>query len=208
MTYESMADATEDKKPSISCVSRYQAPVQAFLRPGAWIPGYRNIRYHAEKWTLKSTPGNSLLLFVDTIKHFQDGSEGLMGREKMSIARTDKDKGFVQVYCFTAKAEWLDIVEIQFMDEAGGKGDAKKPEDVEGESGTCHAIIRSFSTGFVPTIVPLAPLCNILCCWLPFAGNDPEVGFTANTRVMQVREQMQKSVDISVVEETSGCSTL
>mmetsp|Transcript_26048 Transcript_26048/g.48549 ORF Transcript_26048/g.48549 Transcript_26048/m.48549 type:complete len:210 (-) Transcript_26048:119-748(-) len=205
MTYESMTDATDHKKPRISCISRYQAPVQAFLRPAAWIPGHRDIRYYAERWTVQSTPKNALLLFVDTIKQFQEGSEGLMGKEKVSIAKTDKDNHYVQVYCFTAKAEWLDIVEIQFEDD-DKKGERESAYQESEGSATCRATIRSLATGFIPTIVPFSPLCSVIFCWIPFAGNDPEFGLAANARVKQVRENMQKSVDISVLEETSCCS--
>mmetsp|Transcript_14632 Transcript_14632/g.35709 ORF Transcript_14632/g.35709 Transcript_14632/m.35709 type:complete len:245 (-) Transcript_14632:89-823(-) len=193
-----------DSDHNVSCCSIVQAPVQAFIRPGAWIPGCRNIRHHAEVWDISAHIGSAFEAFVSAVQHFQKESDGYMGREKIRIQKMDRKSYNASVFCFTAGAEWLDVVEIQFS--KGKKG-------LLGQDNTAEmscAIIRSFSSGFIPTIVPFGPLCSMAFFFVPFAGHDGKTGkFTNNERLRQIRERItSQGTEVIVVDETRGCSCL
>mmetsp|Transcript_22669 Transcript_22669/g.31682 ORF Transcript_22669/g.31682 Transcript_22669/m.31682 type:complete len:219 (-) Transcript_22669:277-933(-) len=217
---EDIADAKEDMKSegdgkvneesqeTITCMSRWQAPIQAFLRPGMWIPGCRAIRYYAEKWTLSCECDTALESFIKSVEYFKvNKGEGTLGNEKIIIRENDAKRHKATIYCFTKTAEYLDVVEVCFSESSSLAG-----KDSQEGRGKCNATIRSFSSGFIPTLIPLAPLLSVVFFFIPFAGNDPKSGtFTNNTRVRQLREHMtnKESVKgIEVVTKSTCCSCI
>ncbi|GAB5360276.1 hypothetical protein AAMO2058_000614000 [Amorphochlora amoebiformis] len=196
----------ESAEPSISCLSACQAPIQGCIRPGAWIPGYRNIRYYAETWNVQATPDAAFEAFLKAISEFKKSEKGVLGGlDKLRIQRQDKKHHKATVFCFTKVAEWLDVVEISITD---GSGWENVTEDLkEG----CVVIIRSFSSGFFPTSCPLSPLFSCLCFLMPFGGSyqGPEgTVWTNNSRIKEIRNVMQDKMPIVVTGKTEGCSAL
>mmetsp|Transcript_39336 Transcript_39336/g.64027 ORF Transcript_39336/g.64027 Transcript_39336/m.64027 type:complete len:219 (-) Transcript_39336:404-1060(-) len=189
-----------DHRAQVGCISRFQSPIQAFLRPGSWIPWCRNIRYHAERWVLSVNRITVHKKFMEAIQFFVKSDSGILGQEKIMIYNEDEKQGTATIYCFTKGAEWLDVLEVRFSEPSGLLDEEK-----------CVATIRSFSSGFIPTSVPLAPLLSVALFWIPFAGNDPKTRKFNNTvRVNQIRRHMQDAggLEIKVEAETQGCSCL
>ena len=88
-------------------LSRVQAPLQTFLRPGIWIPGARTPHYYRETWIIEDSPENTYQDIIQAI-------ESVQLRKKWQIRKTDEEQLFIQVLAFTPYCNWLDILEIQF----------------------------------------------------------------------------------------------
>lgn len=58
------------------------------------------------------------------------------------------------IYLLLHNIGWLDVVTLEVY-----VGDDSQDIQIKAFAG---------ATGFVPLIVPAAPLLNILCCWMPF----------------------------------------
>eukprot|EP00466_Bigelowiella_natans_P008673 jgi/Bigna1/82854/fgenesh1_pg.98_\ len=93
--------AAVTKEPAaISCLSRVQAPMQAFFRPGMWLPGCRNIRYYSETWALGVKAEVAMKAFLKTVKHYEENTDGVMGKEKILCVHVTGGDKAVRVTCF------------------------------------------------------------------------------------------------------------
>ena len=91
------------------CLARAQAPIQACLRPGVWVPGLRNLHRIWEKWQLADTsPGDALEDFVSAVESIAD-------KQNLEVHKLDKERRFVQLFAFTLNCNWLDVVEVTFQ---------------------------------------------------------------------------------------------
>eukprot|EP00053_Salpingoeca_punica_P004147 m.47514 g.47514 ORF g.47514 m.47514 type:complete len:170 (+) comp12636_c0_seq1:152-661(+) len=166
-------------KVKISLMSRVQGPVQAFLRPAMWIPGLRNIRYHTEtrQFSQSAADINQALVRIFTTYQAQveDGTgPGLLGNH-LVLHTMDTAKGYFEIHSYTPNAEWLDVIQAYVTPSGSG----------------CSVRLRSWSSGVLPTIIPLAPLLNIAFFFFPFAGRDPKIGWTNSARVREIFAKLQ-----------------
>ena len=95
---------------SKSCgIAECQAPAQAFLRPGVWLPVVRELHMAKESWSIQATPDEcleDLLKGVDAIKEKWD----------FTVHKVDSEKHSVELFSFTSTYNWLDVVEIEFQE--------------------------------------------------------------------------------------------
>ncbi|XP_070571756.1 uncharacterized protein [Ptychodera flava] len=156
-------------------LSALQAPIQAFLRPAMWIPGLNKLHSHRERWQCPdATPDvciNELVMAVSKA----DVTDKI---NTYRIKAIDTERCTCQIYSFT-RAEWLDVVEIEFMP---GR-----------EQGT-EAEALSFSSGILPTWVPLCFLFNCIFFFFPFYDNQLN-----KKRLEHIRDCM--SVTCNVIAE-------
>lgn len=127
-------------------LSKLQAPFQAALRPGVWIPGIRALHQRYESWQTDISPFNcfdEVLQALNTLEL----------TEKIEVYKADKDHLSVQAFFYTKSCNWLDVVEFEFQ--------------AAPEAGTLVKA-RSFSSGFLPVCVPLCFVFNVICCFVPF----------------------------------------
>ncbi|CAI7994436.1 hypothetical protein GBAR_LOCUS1447 [Geodia barretti] len=161
------------------CFAQFQAPAQAFLRPGVWLPGVKRLHEYEEEWKISASVDQCM-------EAFQAAVESLSEAEHLDLRKVSKEKNFIQVFAFTASCNWLDIVEVHF--HAGS------------EPSVTTARARSFSSGFLPACCPLAFFWNVLLFWVPFSGN----GFNTK-RIKLLRETMQQlSVEVTS-KKTCSC---
>eukprot|EP00052_Salpingoeca_macrocollata_P023772 m.210007 g.210007 ORF g.210007 m.210007 type:complete len:238 (+) comp22102_c1_seq25:31-744(+) len=173
---------------SISAISRAQGPVQAFLRPAMWIPYMRNLRYHTETKQFARSRDDLFNALVAAFQQWNSevaqGGEGLL-RCKLHLHTQDAARGYLEVHCYTFKAEWLDVVQVYIAD-----------------NGTVR--VRSWSSGFMPTCVPvLGPLLSVALFWLPFSGRDPKLGWTNSLRESEPTAVFGRVVVVVVALQTT-----
>lgn len=156
-----------------SCgIAECQAPAQAFLRPGVWLPLVRDLHRARESWSLQATPDECL---EDLLK----GVNAIEEKWDFTVHKVDREKHFVELFSFTSTYNWLDVVEIEFQ---------------EGEqSGTTTASAHSFSSGFLPACCPCSFVANVFLFWVPFYDS----GLNSR-RLDAIREAMQLDVDIVI----------
>ena len=97
--------------------------------------------------------------------------EGLLGAA-IVLHKKDAAQRYIEAHTYTPTAEWLDVVQVWITPDKSGSS----------------VRIRSWSSGFLPTIIPLAPLLNMAFFWFPFQGRD-KVGWTNSRRVKEVLDR-------------------
>lgn len=147
-----------------------QVAIQSYLHPGSWLWGVRNAHSEEERWLIPDTRSS------DVIKILEDFV--LSDSTKYNIARRTLTELVVDVI---TPVRWLDQLRLEFRDVEGGS--------------ECHAV--GCSTGFLPLIVPLAPLLNALLCWVPFG--DSGKNFTS---LLELRRELSSN------GKQVNCSTL
>jgi len=146
-----------------------QSPIQAALRPAMWLPGVRNLHSHKEIWYIPdATPDICLDKAIAAI-------DELGQSEKMHINKVRRNRYFIQIFSFT-EAEWLDVVEIEFQ---------------PGQDKGTVAKAKSFSTGLLPTCVPLACIFNMIFFFVPFWDN----GFN-KARLERIHAKMDLQINV------------
>ncbi|XP_065055435.1 uncharacterized protein LOC135683954 [Rhopilema esculentum] len=127
-------------------LSKLQAPIQAALRPGVWLPGIRALHQRYERWQSGESPYFCFdkVLFALQIMETSD---------QLEIYKVDREHLALQIFFYTKNCKWLDVVELEFQ--------------AAPESGT-FVSARSFSSGFLPAWIPFAFLLNMVCCFIPF----------------------------------------
>ncbi|XP_035690773.1 uncharacterized protein LOC118425792 [Branchiostoma floridae] len=130
-------------------LSSIQAPVQAAIRPAMWLPGIRNLHSHKETWHSDSTAPDCLKSLLGALEKVKVDSPYW---RKHKVNKVDEERYRVQIFTYT-RAEWLDVVEIEF-----------RPGQTEGS----EAEAASFSSGLFPTLVPLCFVFNTVFFFVPF----------------------------------------
>ncbi|XP_065830543.1 uncharacterized protein [Oscarella lobularis] len=137
------------------CVSRWHAPLQACSRPSMWCFGERNLRRMVETWHMDVSPNEAFDKIVEAAKKLSQEQHELF--EDAEVSKENKDELFLQIFSYTPKCQYLDVVELHLHPGQ--------------ESGTRVEAI-SFSSGFWPAWFPCGPIWNMLCCWIPFTDGD------------------------------------
>ena len=60
-----------------------QAPIQAYLRPGMWLPGVRNLHMARETWLMQAPPDESLEELLEGVDSI--AKEKLLHVHKVSV---------------------------------------------------------------------------------------------------------------------------
>ena len=92
----------------VFCLSKAQASIQSFLRPGLWLPGIRTPHLYCEVWELEEPPQQAFDEMLKSIKSVIDKD-----KEMMELREADEERLFIQLFSFTRKCNWLDVIEIQ-----------------------------------------------------------------------------------------------
>jgi hypothetical protein len=122
----------------------WQAASQARLRPAVWSP--RVARFHSTEllWTLRCSVAQGVAELLAITRNLADRG--------WSVHSVDEGRGCVVLNRLTPWLKWLDQARFRF--EPYGQG--------------CKVEIYACSTGFLPLIVPLAPVLNCALFFLPF----------------------------------------
>ena len=153
-------------------VSRVQGPLQAWLRPGQWCFGVRAIRQGSERWRVGASAEQLLAALSEAVSGYQQGQpegDGLSHTCKVRIGKQrvrENGTAFVRIENYTQTAEWLDVLELHISPAEGSSGSG---------ASECNVDVKSFSSGFLPTCIPCAPLLNAALCWIPFSDFTPDV---------------------------------
>lgn len=159
-----------------NCIARLQSPIQAFLRPGLWFCGVRNLHVAREMWDIPNcTPTECLDSLVSAVEKIADSEP----TGQLRMQKVDRQTWFCQIFSLTRSCGWLDVVEVEFR---------------PAKEGGTEAEAISFSTGFLPVSIPLAFMWNAVLFWLPFSGN----GFNSK-RLNSLREAMECHVGYTEV---------
>lgn len=152
------------------CCAMWQSPIQGVLRPAVWLPGVRNLHSCKETWIIpEATPEVCLEHLVSAISLLSE-------TEKMHINKIHHERHVVQIFSYT-EAEWLDIVEIEFQ---------------PGQERGTLAKAKSFSTGFLPLMIPFAFLLNMIFFFVPFSDNKYN-----EMRLTQIRQKMNLHIEVA-----------
>jgi hypothetical protein len=153
----------------MNALVRAQAGVQAWLRPGVWLPCARDWHHEVHEWASPSLGADELLDKVWSIAKDME----LEGR---ALEQYDYDKAGKRIVLnyFTAKAKWLDQLELTFVSAGSG----------------CTVRVRAYSTGVLPLLVPLAPLLNVIFMFFPFQDANGK----CNAEIEELRAEVVKAV--------------
>ena len=55
-----MASTESERVAPVCQLAKAQAPIQAKMRPGLWLPGVRNLHMAREVWEIEATPDECL----------------------------------------------------------------------------------------------------------------------------------------------------
>ncbi|EGD73132.1 hypothetical protein PTSG_04845 [Salpingoeca rosetta] len=183
-----MSTTAEGPSSEPTCMSRVQGPVQAVLRPGQWCFGVRAIRQGSEQWRASCSVDALVQALKTAVADFQEGrpESGLTNTRKVRIAKaiSNDTRGFVRIENYTQTSEWLDVVEVHI-----------KP--VAADANACTAFVKSFSSGFLPTCIPCAPLLNMALFWIPFS-DFTDKGSLNKVRIEELRTKLSASITVSV----------
>eukprot|EP00042_Codosiga_hollandica_P025180 m.110083 g.110083 ORF g.110083 m.110083 type:complete len:134 (-) comp51791_c0_seq2:845-1246(-) len=102
----------------VGCLARAQAPIQSLLRPAFWPPCIRRLHACWQTWAC----GTSAEL---AFQGFLEALETCRSEFKFILDKSDSKRCFARVHTFTSGAEWLDILEIQFVATPEGNSIAK-----------------------------------------------------------------------------------
>ena len=69
------------------CCARSQAPAQAFLRPGVWIPGLRNLHRVKEEWAMEGSPNECMEALTATVQSFEERDKNFEIRKSDNESR-------------------------------------------------------------------------------------------------------------------------
>lgn len=94
------------------CCARSQASIQAFLRPGVWIPGLRNLHRVKEEWSMEGDANECMEALTAAVESMQD-------KENLEVHKSDSAKHFVEIFSYTPRCNWLDVVDITFTEKEG-----------------------------------------------------------------------------------------
>jgi hypothetical protein len=139
-----------------SLVSKIQGPVQDIIAPGHWIGQFVGINSKQESWNFpKNTPEEVSRAIVEVLEGLTPERKAKLIIPEFEIQTADAKR--VHVLTWT-KLEWLDTLDVRLANGSGGG---------------CVAKASFYATGFLPTIVPGAPLLNVGMAWFPFASPGP-----------------------------------
>jgi hypothetical protein len=134
----------------------------------------KNLRLHHEKYACDQSSSNTFDVIESVCRSLEH--KGLLDGELVTLITNNKPELFLELYVYT-KMEFLDVMQIKIM-----KGSSMQTED-------CIVDLISWSSGFCPTSVPLAPLFSVVFFWVPFAGKNSS-GWTNSRRVQCLKEKI------------------
>ena len=169
------------RKPSKNPIIQAQADIQAGLKPAGWIPNVRKFHGADEQtWNLKlnnlDEKDGTNDKIMDIIQESTKKSGYLL--QPLKVSQT----GFIlDAYVITRLIGWLDVITLKICFNKG-------TELLNNDKKEIKIIANSESTGFIPLIIPFAPILNILFCWVPFLD-----GRKNNTRYLKrIRKNIEQ----------------
>ena len=93
----------------MSWLSKVQAPIQSFLKPGVWLPGVRTSHVYQETWTVRGSVERALEDVVTAVE-----TVGMHSKEAQQISKVDREEMYVRVFYYTPVCQWLDVLEVTF----------------------------------------------------------------------------------------------
>lgn len=178
-----------------SAISAAQGPLQDQLAPGHWFGQFLGVNCHTETWAFESSKEEVSAAFVEVMQGLTDKQKEILLIPNFDIVEQTSSR--VHVLTWT-KVEWLDALDVRLADA---------------EDGGCVAKCSFYATGFLPTIIPGAPLFNVLLSPLPFASPAPSTreypvqfrgGMLQKFRVGVLKELMAENLDESVQVSPRG----
>lgn len=122
-----------------------QRKIATVTKPALWVPGVRNFHSEKQHFTFSCSVDEAM-------RQTWAAAEALAGKGFVAVSK-DSDTRVVKIQ-FLTKAKWMDEITLSF-------------HKVDAESTGCA--VHNGSTGFLPLIVPLAPVINLALFWIPFA---------------------------------------
>ena len=169
---------------SPTLVSELQSPIQACLRPAQliWSPScIGDFNHCRRRWRIQAPPRQVVEAMAETLRALTDDDKMSL---RIGCARVH-DHGLRLQANLWAPREWLDCLELH------AESDMADDTTVR---------IACFATGVCPTFVPLAPLFNLLVCFVPLGSSDfqsPGVGLQPK-RVNRLRELLSARLGVDV----------
>lgn len=162
-----------------SALSKLQGPLQDSIAPGNWIGQFLGLNARTVTWTFdNATPAQVSQALVDTFNDLSPERRSKLYMPNFDITQADADRVHVMTW---TKNEWLDSLDVRLQPR-----------------GTTGTVARAnfYATGFLPTIIPGAPILNIGLFWIPFGSNGPrEMLQDFRLRAIEglLRKQLQSS---------------
>lgn len=106
-------------------IAQAQAPLQACLRPGMWLPGVKNLHSARETWKIKAGMDTTIDRLVAGVEDIET-EEHLVVHEVSTdcicyirfvfsqLIQVNKERNYVEIFVFTPGCNWLDVVEVRF----------------------------------------------------------------------------------------------
>lgn len=127
-----------------------QSTLQASLKPAQWIPKIRNLhRYEMDIGNYKISDFKNKENVIGEMTKIIEISK-LIPKKVMET----NDGYIMEAFYYTPKNAWLDVVTLKII--------------IDRDTNTIKINGIGESTGFLPLIIPLAPIVNIILCWFPF----------------------------------------
>ena len=149
-----MGSREEEKGPKVTArhllaaYVRLQSRVQLSLSPGNWIPFVRMPHKWNEMWLVRDrTPAECVKAIVKATEELCEKG----GKWVYEVVDAEEESGRLVICCYT-RARWMDVITINFSKVVSGS----------------NASVSHYSSGFLPLIVPLAPILNCVLCFIPF----------------------------------------
>lgn len=118
---------------------------QISLSPALWVPVIRDLHSERQHWLIPCS--------VEDAMEQTWAATRALGDEGFIAVSQDHELRLMNIH-FLSKAKWLDKISLSFH-----KRDSK----------TTAVAVHNGSSGFLPLIVPGAPLLNLGLAWVPFA---------------------------------------
>eukprot|EP00512_Aurantiochytrium_limacinum_P000310 CAMPEP_0171486596 /NCGR_PEP_ID=MMETSP0958-20121227/1177_1 /TAXON_ID=87120 /ORGANISM="Aurantiochytrium limacinum, Strain ATCCMYA-1381" /LENGTH=158 /DNA_ID=CAMNT_0012019491 /DNA_START=245 /DNA_END=721 /DNA_ORIENTATION=- len=140
------------------------------MRPALLLPGVRNFHSEVHTWTVEAS-------VEETIDALWKASD-----ELDNYVPVERTANTVVIDYLTKAAKWLDQMTIT----------------VSSKDGVTVCEVTDGSTGFLPLVIPLAPILNIFFCWFPFGDNGKCVS-TMNDLRKKASQILSKEISSKVV---------
>eukprot|EP00924_Labyrinthula_sp_SR-Ha-C_P006480 snap_masked-scaffold_80-processed-gene-0.3-mRNA-1 protein AED:1.00 eAED:1.00 QI:0/0/0/0/1/1/3/0/177 len=123
-----------------------QRYAQINIPSATWLKLPLLMHREVEEWTITGQLSDTYETLVSISENLDQKIYNIWSKSISS------DSGYIKIAVLTPGAKWLDIVELKL----------KNKDEVT------LVTADSYSTGFLPLSIPLAPLLNIAFCWFPF----------------------------------------
>eukprot|EP00055_Hartaetosiga_balthica_P010122 m.42244 g.42244 ORF g.42244 m.42244 type:complete len:645 (-) comp7044_c0_seq4:170-2104(-) len=156
--YSDMSASCCCGESKLTGITKLQASTQAYLKPACWIPGIRRSHMFSDVWLLEDCSARGAYhACLSALREMDANTEN-----QYVIATEDIGQCVIEIHIYS-KFEWQDILHIHFKLALRG---------MFAPVGGCFGEVHSFSTGIIPTSIPLSFLLSMALCWVPVLGSD------------------------------------